>query len=103
MFESLIKWLESHLAPCFFKSITNIECPGCGTQRAFIELLKGNFIESFKTFPALIPMISMLLFLILHLIIKFEKGGTILKYWFIFVVSIMLINYIFKTIHQFNF
>jgi len=102
MFDSIISWLEKHLMPCFLKSITHIDCPGCGMQRALIELLKGNFKESFINFPALIPMLGMLFFLFLHILIKFKNGANILKYWFIFVISIMMINYIFKIIQQFN-
>ena len=29
---------------CISKSIANIKCPGCGGQRAFHQLLNGNFL-----------------------------------------------------------
>lgn len=73
-----------------------MDCFGCGMQRSFIALLKGNFAESFYQYPALIPMVLMFVFLIIHLIFKFKNGGTWLKYMFIFVVSIVVINFIFK-------
>ncbi len=94
----IIQWLESHMTSCFYKKYLGVECPGCGMQRSFIELLKGNLLESLKIYPALIPTIILILFLILHLIFKFKKGADILKYLFIFVVSIMVINYIIKII-----
>jgi len=75
-----------------------MDCFGCGMQRSFIALLKGEFALSFYLYPALIPMILMFAFLIIHLIFKFEKGGIYLKYWFIFVVSIVLINFILKQV-----
>lgn len=33
---------------CMSKRLTNIDCPGCGGQRAFHQLLHGNFIEAGK-------------------------------------------------------
>lgn len=97
---SLITWLENNLLSCPYKKYLDIDCFGCGMQRSFIELLKGNLVESFYLYPALIPMILMLLFLIVHLIFKFENGGTWLKYIFIFVVAIVVINFIFKLINH---
>ncbi len=69
---------------------------GCGMQRSFIELLKGNFLESFMLYPALLPLIAMIVFLPLHLIFKFKNGATILKYAFIFNISIVVISYVIK-------
>lgn len=97
--QSLIHWLERHMAPCFYKKHFGIECPGCGMQRSFIELLKGNFWESLYIYPALLPTFFLLIYLILHLIFDFKHGAKILKYSFIFTVSIMVINYIYKMIY----
>jgi len=75
-----------------------IECPGCGMQTAFIELLKGNIAESLKTYPALIPIIFLVAYLILHLIFKFRKGALVLKITFIFTAVIIVINYLIKLL-----
>ena len=96
MYRNMINWLESHAIPCFSKRIFGIDCPGCGLQRAFIELLKGNFIEGIKTYPPLIPIMIMFLYLILFLIFKFEKGAFYIKIIFIFTASMIVINYLFK-------
>jgi len=96
MREKLIYWLESHQLPCMYKKFLGVECPGCGMQRAFIELLKGNFAESIKIFPALIPMIFLVLFLGAHLLFKFRQGAAILKYSFIFTTAIIVIHYLFS-------
>jgi hypothetical protein len=93
---ALIQWLEAHEIPCPWKTFLGIDCPGCGIQSAFIELLKGNFIQSLKTFPALIPMLLILLFLGIHLIFNLPKGAFILKILFIFTTSIMMITYFYK-------
>ncbi len=93
-----IHWLENHMGSCFYKSHFGVECPGCGMQRSFIELLKGNLTESFFLYPALLPIIFTLVFLILHIIYKYKNGALILKISFIFTASTMIISYIIKLI-----
>ena len=98
MLEKIVHWLESHQQSCFYKKYLGFDCPGCGMQRSFIELLKGNFWESILLYPALIPTIIMILFLFAHFILKFKNGATILKYLFIFNASIIVLNYIYKLL-----
>ena len=92
----IVDWLEEHLMACPYKKYFNIDCMGCGMQRSFIELLKGNLVESFILYPALLPIIAMILFLPLHLVFKFKHGASVLKYFFIFNISIVVISYIIK-------
>ncbi|MBM3403450.1 MAG: DUF2752 domain-containing protein [Bacteroidetes bacterium] len=94
--DELISWLEQHQMPCSWKRTFGIDCPGCGMQSAFIELLKGNLVESIKIFPALIPMITMILFLIFHLVFRFQNGARILLFLLIFTVCILVISYLYK-------
>lgn len=98
MFTHLIHYLESHMAPCYYKQVLGIPCPGCGMQTAFIELLKGHIWESITIYPALIPTIAMLFFLILHLIFRFRKGADILKYLFMADIAIVVFHYIYVLI-----
>ncbi len=98
MFEKFIQWLESHQQACFYKKYFGIECPGCGMQRSFIELLKGDFIGSLQLFPALFPTIFLIVFLILHLIFKFRNGANILKIMFVINTSIVVLSYIYKLL-----
>ena len=83
--------------PCFYKSVFGVECPGCGMQRAIIALLRGEFVESFKLYPALIPTIVMLIFLVAHLYHHLKNGAKILMSLFIFNVVIIIISYLFKS------
>jgi len=99
MWNDFINWLESHMGECFYHKHFGIECPGCGMQRAFIALLRGEFIESLRLFPALIPIMFMLTYLILHLIFKYKNGAKVLKISFIFTILIIVINYIIKVIN----
>ena len=82
-----------------FKSVTHFDCPGCGIQRSFILLLQGNWWASIKMYPALIPIIFLFAFLILHLLRKFDNGAKILKFMYIFCTVIILVSYIYKIIH----
>jgi hypothetical protein len=67
-------------------------------QRSFIALLKGNLWESFLLYPALLPTIFLVVYLILHLIFDFKNGAAVIKYTFIINVIIILTNYITKQI-----
>lgn len=102
MRKDIIKYLEKHLQACPVKSNIGIDCPGCGMQRSIIELLKGNIIDSILLYPALITMILLFVFLILHLLFKFKKGAQILLWMFIINVSIVFINYIIKMENFWN-
>lgn len=95
---SLITWLESNMLPCPYSKYFGFDCMGCGMQRSFVALLKGNFTDSFYNYPALIPMIFMFFFLFTHLIFKFKNGAAWLKYQFILVLAIVVINFVVKLI-----
>lgn len=93
---AIIHWLEEHMMTCPYKAITGIDCPGCGMQRSFIALLKGNFVESFLLYPALLPVMFTLLLTALHLYFKFKNGANYIKYSFLITMSIIVISYILK-------
>lgn len=94
----IISWLEKNQFSCWYKQYFGIDCPGCGMQRSIIELLKGNFIESFKLYPALMPIVILLFTLVLHLKFKFKYGAKILTWMFILVVTIVVISFTYKMI-----
>lgn len=54
--------------PCIFNSFTGYQCPGCGGQRAFHELLHGNFSQAFQ----LNPLIFVVLFVVLLKILSWK-------------------------------
>lgn len=96
IFVNIIHWLEAHQLPCLFKSITHFDCPGCGMQRSFILLMKKDFVASFFMYPALIPVILLFLFLIVHVCFKIKNGDSILKYAAIFCTFVIMVSYIYK-------
>jgi hypothetical protein len=92
----MIQWLEGHMIQCPIHHATGMSCPGCGMQRAIIELLKGNIWDSILNYPALIPLAAMFVYLILHLFFSFKNGAKILKIFFILNAIIISLNYILK-------
>lgn len=94
--KGLVNFLEEHMLSCSYKKFLGIDCPGCGFQRSLILLLEGEFAESFRLFPALIPILFMFIFLFLHLIIKFRSGAKVLLTLFVVNIAIMITNFILK-------
>ena len=95
---NITSWLEAHQLACPFKQITHIDCPGCGIQRSFVLLLKGDVGDSFFMYPALMPIILLFAMLLLHIILKIRDGAIILKYMYFFCTGIILVSYIYKLL-----
>lgn len=93
---NLFDWLNHHLLTCPFKANFGVDCPGCGLQRSVLALLKGNLIESFKFYPATIPLIILIIFTTIHLKMDFKFGAQFIKLMFTGIAVIILINYIYK-------
>jgi Protein of unknown function (DUF2752) len=98
VFLNITNWLEEHQLPCLFKSITHFDCPGCGLQTSLLLLLRGNIMDSLKTYPALLPIIFLFLYLIFHVIKKNTTGAVVLKYLYFFCTGIIVLSYIYKLI-----
>jgi hypothetical protein len=97
-----LDWLQNHLLTCPYKAMTGNDCPGCGMQRSFLELLRGNLHSSFELYPALIPLLCTFLFLFLHLKFKFEAGAKVIMYLFIFSTAVVIISYVIKQVHLYS-
>jgi len=88
--------IEDHLMSCSFKSTFGLECFGCGTQRAFLALLKGDIVGSFLLNPGVI---LLLITFIAFAIVYFKKPKWITRVITIGVLSSsigMIGNFIFK-------
>jgi hypothetical protein len=93
----ITNWLEAHQLPCIFKAVTHLDCPGCGMQRSFILLIKGDISGSFFTYPALVPILLLFAFLVLHVLFRIRNGAGILKFAFIFCAGIIMVSYIYRV------
>lgn len=98
MSNKLSTFFESHYATCSIKGTTGLDCPGCGMQRSIHALMEGDLVSSVNFYPALIPLIIMFGYLILHLIFKFEKGAKVLLVFFIINASIIVIHFLSKML-----
>ena len=96
---TIIEFLKNNMLDCLSVKIFGTECPGCGMQRSIIFLLEGDLKNSLITYPALIPTIILIFYLILHLIFKFKTGHKWILLMFIINVFIMIVNYVIKIIY----
>lgn len=92
---------------CYFKNITNLPCPSCGTTRATLALFHGNFVQSIHINPLSLIMSSILIitpiWILLDLIFKsntlfktYNKIETTLQKpkFYIPLIILILINWI---------
>ena len=97
----IIDWLEHNLLSCPIKQNFGIDCPGCGIQRSFVALMKGDVLESLKFYPATIPIITLFALTIVHLKFDLKNGAFFIKLLYIAITLIIVINYIYKIFtHQ---
>ena len=87
---------EDYMLPCMNKQLLGIECTGCGIQRAAVLLFHGEFIEAFKMYPAIYPLILLLGFLLLDNLMTIKYANKISIFLMIATVTTILINYILK-------
>lgn len=52
-------------------------CPGCGMQRAVVQVFSGNFTAAFNLFPAVFTIFGLAIFLIFNLFYKFKYDYTV--------------------------
>jgi len=91
-------FIEDNALKCFYKEHFGLECFGCGFQRSIVLLFRGELVESIKMFPALYPLILLLVFLPYHLWKKPLWGYKVILILFINIVLVLMINFIYKQI-----
>ena len=84
---------ENYLLPCAYKTLFGINCPICGFQRALLLLLHGQFVQSFKMYPPLLPCLFLLAFFVLHLLNKRLIKRTFLVYYSVIVLATIVVSY----------
>ena len=90
--------IEEYMLPCFTKQFLGFDCPGCGLQRSVVFLLKGEFMEAFKIYPALYPIMFLGGFLAFNRFMTFKYANKTIITLMILSVASILINYILKFI-----
>ncbi|MBK9284864.1 MAG: DUF2752 domain-containing protein [Sphingobacteriaceae bacterium] len=94
----MIEFIENNLLACSFKAVLGVECPGCGMQRAFIALIKGDFFLSLQLNPSLLPFIFTLVYCLLHIRMNFQNGARNIVILFSSTVLVMTLNFVIKLI-----
>ncbi|WP_341222168.1 DUF2752 domain-containing protein [Polaribacter atrinae] len=87
---------NDYLLPCLNKSLFGVDCLGCGIQRAFILLIKGNFIAAFKMYPAIYTLLLFGLFLLITYKLRFKNKQKIMISFTTINVLVIVISYCIK-------
>ena len=87
---------DDFMLPCMNKSIFGFDCLGCGTQRALLLILKGEFVEAFCMFPAIYTTILFIFILAFNFIDKSRNYHKIIIGLAITNAVIMVVSYIYK-------
>lgn len=92
----MFEWLETHQLSCWIKSVTGIECPGCGMQRAILLLVKGDILASFRIYPGLFPLLLFFILAILKICGIKKIQSELLKIMGFVCLATILISYLLK-------
>lgn len=84
------------MIPCLSKTLFGIECLGCGFQRAFLLLLKGEFSMAFQMYPAVYTTLIFLGFLGLHFVDTSKNYKKPLTSMTVINVLFMVAGYYYK-------
>jgi len=90
---------EDYMIPCLNKKLFGFECLGCGMQRSFVFLLKGEFIAAFKMYPAIYTLIPLFILIGVNIFYKFKYANRIINILAIISVATIIISYIIKLIN----
>lgn len=89
---------EHYLFACPIKAGFGVDCPGCGFQRSFLALIRGDISTSWEFYPALIPFLLTLGLLILAVKTKFKFRYHVLAASLLTTCSIISFHYLDKFI-----
>ncbi|MEI6287545.1 MAG: DUF2752 domain-containing protein [Bacillota bacterium] len=82
--------------PCFFKSLTGLYCPGCGSGRAVHALLHGDIVAAIRSNPLFVVSLPVLLYLLASFVLNFvgvaqlpELFSTSRRIWLMFWIVVI--------------
>lgn len=97
-FSSFLEQADRYFLPCPFKYLTGYDCPGCGFQRAFLTLLKGDIKESFRLYPPAIPILLTFLVCLPANYWWGAKSKPLTRTLFIITGTIIMLSYFHKIL-----
>ncbi len=81
--------------------VTGFPCPGCGLTRAGLAILKLDFSRAWALHPFIFPIILLVFLFFFNRYILLKKKMPGLKYFAIFVLSSMILFYIWRMLRFF--
>lgn len=88
--------IEDYMLPCLNKKLFGVDCLGCGMQRALLHILRGEFIEAFKMYPAIYTILLFFMLVIYNFFFKKKVKSKIIYSLAILNIIIIIISYIYK-------
>jgi len=67
-------------------------------QRSLYSMYRGNFLDSWHYNPGGMPFVLLLVFIALHLKLKFKHGAKIIMWGFIATAALMWGNFLLKLL-----
>lgn len=87
---------------CPIKTITGLDCPGCGITRMFVALFHGNIYQAFRYNP--LVFIELPIIFILLVLYKFKKEyRKVINIIFIVLLIITIVYGVLRNIPMFYF
>ena len=87
------------MLPCINKKLFGMECMGCGIQRSFALLLKGEFIDAFFMYPAIYSLILLFLSIGINIFFKFKQSNLVISSLAIITIITIITNFTLKIIN----
>ncbi len=84
------------MLPCLSKRLFGVDCIGCGMQRSVVLLLKGEFMAAFYMYPAIYPLLTLLVFISFNFFVQFKNDWVIKMSLMIITALTMIVSYIIK-------
>ena len=107
---SLLFLLLGSTPPCIFYELTGLYCIGCGTGRALLCLLHGDFFSAFRFQPLLMISLPLIIYYSAKKYIAFVFGHDILpfpkiknRFVGIFILVVIIAYWILRNLPFFPF
>lgn len=91
--------LEDYMLPCVSKRYLGVDCFGCGIQRSLALILRGDFIEAFKMYPAIFTLILFFILVGFNIFYKFKNSQKLVNILGIINVVIIVTSFFVKKLY----
>jgi len=98
LYDRVLAVLERGTLPCPTKALTGVDCPGCGSQRAALAALRGEWGDAFALYPPGIFLFVLVIFTALHLRFRWPWGARVVLVLFILAVAAILGSFVWKMV-----